>query len=117
MKLRLRCLLVCGMLLVMAGSNFAQSGASRARQNESAKVESAQMELIIFARFHTREGKEEAVAAELRDAVTRVSSVRRGRLAFDGILANVMPARKLDNPPPISFASDAAYFAQSDPIP
>jgi quinol monooxygenase YgiN len=94
MKLRLRCLLVCVMLLVMAGSNFAQSGDSRARQNASAKVESAQMELIIFARFHTREGKEEAVAAELRDAVTRVSkepgclgievyrSVRDSRLFF-----------------------------------
>jgi quinol monooxygenase YgiN len=72
MKLRLRCLLVCAMLLVMAGSNFSQIGDSRAPQNESAKVESAQMELTIFARFHAREGEEGAVAAELRDAVARV---------------------------------------------
>ncbi len=31
------------------------------------------MELTIFARFHAREGQEGAVAAELRDAVARVS--------------------------------------------
>jgi quinol monooxygenase YgiN len=30
------------------------------------------MELTIFARFHAHEGKEQAVASELRDAVTRV---------------------------------------------
>ncbi len=30
------------------------------------------MELTIFARFHALEGKEEVVASELRDAVTRV---------------------------------------------
>jgi quinol monooxygenase YgiN len=94
MKLRLRCLLVCAMLLVMVGSNFSQSGDSRAPQNESAKVESAQMELTIFARFHAREGEEGAVAAELRDAVARVRkepgclgievyrSVRDSRLFF-----------------------------------
>jgi|HubBroStandDraft_4_1064222.scaffolds.fasta_scaffold16574_4 quinol monooxygenase YgiN len=29
------------------------------------------MELIIFARFHAREEREEAVASELRDALTR----------------------------------------------
>jgi quinol monooxygenase YgiN len=94
MKIGLRGVFVCAMLLVMAGSNFAQSGDDRARQNESAKVESAQMELTIFARFHAREGKEEAVAAELRDAVVRVRkepgclgievyrSVRDSRLFF-----------------------------------
>jgi quinol monooxygenase YgiN len=30
------------------------------------------MEITIFARFHALEGKEEAVASELRDAVARV---------------------------------------------
>jgi quinol monooxygenase YgiN len=30
------------------------------------------MELIIFARFHAHEGKDQAVASEPRDAVTRV---------------------------------------------
>jgi quinol monooxygenase YgiN len=82
------------MLLIIAVSNFAQSGDDRARQNESAEVESTKVELTIFARFHTREGEEEAVAAELRDAVARVRkepgclgievyrSVRDSRLFF-----------------------------------
>jgi len=49
MKLRLRCVLVCAMLLVIAGSNFAQSGDNRARQNESAKVESRLLKLSDVA--------------------------------------------------------------------
>src|SRR5208283_1948936 len=72
MKLRRWCLLMCAMLPMIAGSNFAQRGDSRAPQNESAKVESARTELTIFARFQAQEGKEQAVAAELRDAVARV---------------------------------------------
>jgi quinol monooxygenase YgiN len=32
------------------------------------------IEITIFARFHTLEGKEEAVSSELRDVVTRVRS-------------------------------------------
>jgi quinol monooxygenase YgiN len=94
MKLRLVFMLVYVMLLVIAVSNFGQSSDQPARQNESARVESAQMELVIFARFHAREGKEAVVAAELRDAVARVSkepgclgievyrSVRDSRLFF-----------------------------------
>jgi quinol monooxygenase YgiN len=94
MKLRVRCVLACGILPVFAVSNFAQGGDDRARQTASAKVESIQMELIIFARFHAREGKEGAVEAELRDAVARVKkepgcrgievyrSVRDSRLFF-----------------------------------
>ena len=94
MKLRIRCLFVFAIVLVIAVSNFAQSGDERARQNESAKVETSQMELTIFARFHALEGQEEAVAAELRDAVARVRkepgclaievyrSVRDSRLFF-----------------------------------
>jgi hypothetical protein len=116
MKLRLCCILAfaklqhrplrsatgfTGRLLVIAGSNFAQSGENRARQNKSAKVHSVPMELIIFARFRAREGEEGAVAAELRDAVARVRkepgclgievyrSVRDLRL-FPSILAGLM---------------------------
>jgi quinol monooxygenase YgiN len=61
------------MLLAIPASTFAQSSDNRARRNESAKVESVQTELIIFARFHALEGEERAVEAELRDAVARVS--------------------------------------------
>jgi quinol monooxygenase YgiN len=94
MKLRIRYLLVFAIVLVIAVLNFAQSGDERARQNESAKVETSQMELTIFARFHALEGQEEALAAELRDAVARVRkepgcldievyrSVRDSRLFF-----------------------------------
>jgi quinol monooxygenase YgiN len=86
--------LVCGLLLVIAVPNVAQSGKSKTQSTNSAKVESAQMELTIFAPFHAREGNEEAVAAELRDAVARVGkepgclgievyrSVRDSRLFF-----------------------------------
>lgn len=82
------------MLLVIAASNLAQDGESKTQSTDSARVESDKMELIIFARFHAREGKEELVAAELRDAVARVSkepgclgievyrSVRDSRLFF-----------------------------------
>lgn len=82
------------MLLVISIPSFGQSSDDRAQQNQSPKVESAQMELTIFARFQAREGKEEAVAAELRDAVARVRkepgclgievyrSVRDSRLFF-----------------------------------
>ena len=94
MKQHLRFALVCAMLLTIALANFAQSGDNRARQNDSVKVESDKMELIIFARFHAREGKEAAVEAELRDAIARVRkepgclgmevyrSVRDSRLFF-----------------------------------
>jgi len=94
MKLCLRCVLVSAMLLAMAVLNFAQDNESKTQSTDSAKVESDKMELIIFARFHAREGKEAAVAAELRDAVARVSkepgclgievyrSVRDSRLFF-----------------------------------
>lgn len=94
MKLRLVFALVYVMLLVIAVSSFGQGSDQPARQNESAKVESAPMKLIIFARFHAREGKEDTVAAELRDAVARVKkepgclgievyrSVRDSRLFF-----------------------------------
>src|SRR5207253_8153579 len=94
MKQHLRCALVWAMLVTIALANFAQSGDNRARQNDSVKVESDKMELIIFARFHAREGKEAAVEAELRDAIARVRkepgclgmevyrSVRDSRLFF-----------------------------------
>ncbi|MGA2857868.1 MAG: putative quinol monooxygenase [Candidatus Sulfotelmatobacter sp.] len=94
MKLRLRCVLVSAMLLAMAVLSFAQGNESKAQSTDSAKVESAKMELIIFARFHAREREEGAVAAELHDAVARVSkepgclgievyrSVRDSRLFF-----------------------------------
>src|SRR5207245_10155806 len=83
MKQHLRCALVCAMLVTIALANFAQSGDNRARQNDSVKVESDKMELIIFARFHAREGKEAAVEAELRDAVARVRK-ERGCLGREG---------------------------------
>jgi quinol monooxygenase YgiN len=40
--------------------------------NASVREENAPMEPIIFAWFHAREGREEAVASELREAVNRV---------------------------------------------
>jgi hypothetical protein len=70
MKLCPRFVQMYAMLLVLAASNFTQSGENRARQSESAKVEGAPM---ILARFHAGEGKEDAVAFELHDAVVRVS--------------------------------------------
>jgi quinol monooxygenase YgiN len=85
-----QCGLVCLVLLVMPISNLAQD-----RENKTPPTASFEgMELTIFARFHAGEGKEEAVAAELRDAVARVSkesgclgievyrSVRDSRLFF-----------------------------------
>ena len=60
------------MLLVMAGSICAQNSDHQMEQKLPAEGESAQMEMTIFARFHAHEGKQEAVASELRDAVTRV---------------------------------------------
>ena len=93
-KLHLRCVLVCAMLFVIAVSNLAQNSEGKTQSTDFAKVESAQIELTIFARFHAREGEEGAVAAELRDAVARVSkepgclgievdrSVRDSRLFF-----------------------------------
>jgi quinol monooxygenase YgiN len=73
MTVLLRFGFICSMLLAMAISNSAQNVDNRAQPSASSKDASAQMELTIFARFHAQEGKEEAVAAELRDAVTRVS--------------------------------------------
>jgi len=93
-KLHLRCVLVCAKLFVIAVSNLAQNSEGKTQSTDFAKVESAQIELTIFARFHAREGEEGAVAAELRDAVARVSkepgclgievyrSVRDSRLFF-----------------------------------
>ena len=69
----MKSILVCAMLLGIVVSIVGQSSDQPARQNESAKAESAQMELTVFARFHAREGKEGAVESELRDAVARVS--------------------------------------------
>jgi quinol monooxygenase YgiN len=60
------------MVLVMAISNTAQSSDDHSQPKASPTDESVQMELTIFARFHAHEGKEQAVASELRDAVTRV---------------------------------------------
>ena len=73
MKLLLVLVLVYVMLLVVAVSNFGHWTDQPARQNESAKVGSIQTKLIIFVRFHAREGKEAAVEAELRDAAALVS--------------------------------------------
>lgn len=70
-ELHLRSLLVCAMLSVVAVS-IAQDSENKSQSTASAKVEGDKMELIIFARFHAREGKEDAVASELRDAVARV---------------------------------------------
>jgi quinol monooxygenase YgiN len=72
-KIRLRCALACALLLVIAVSSLAQDSEGKTQSTDPAKVESDKMELIIFARFHAREGKEDLVAAELRDAVARVS--------------------------------------------
>lgn len=69
----LRSGLICSMLLMMPISNFAQDSDNKTQSTASVKGEGAQMELTIFARFHAREGKEDAVASELRDAVARVS--------------------------------------------
>ena len=76
MKIRLRCVVVCAMLLVISIPSFGQGSDDRAQQNQSPKIESDKMELIIFARFHAREGEKGAVATELRDAVARVSKER-----------------------------------------
>jgi len=72
MTVLLRFGFICSMLLAMAISISARTVDNRTQPNASPKDASAQMELTIFARFHAQEGKEEAVAAELRDAVTRV---------------------------------------------
>jgi len=64
--------LTCSLLLLIAVPNIAQNSGDHGKPNASAVTESKQMEITIFARFHAFEGKEEAVASELRDAVTRV---------------------------------------------
>jgi quinol monooxygenase YgiN len=60
------------MLLVIAVPSLAQNSGAQGQQNTSAATQSDQMELTIFARFHALEGKEDSIASELRDAVTRV---------------------------------------------
>lgn len=64
--------LICSVLLMMAVPNVAQIASARGKSSSPAAAQSDQMEITIFARFHALEGKEEAVASELRDAVVRV---------------------------------------------
>ncbi len=75
-------------------STFAQSAANPKQGTDSNAAGSAEMEITIFARFHALEGKEEALASELRSTVRRVRpepgclsievyrSVRDARLFF-----------------------------------
>jgi quinol monooxygenase YgiN len=64
-------------LLLAALSSIAETGTRLQEVSSGANVVTekpnvASDELVIFARFHAIEGKEAAVAAELRDAVARV---------------------------------------------
>jgi hypothetical protein len=59
---------------------------------ENSKVSSE--ELVIFARFHAIRGKEEAVTAELRDAVARVR-VEPGCMSIQALPLPTRPASVL----------------------
>jgi quinol monooxygenase YgiN len=67
-----RAALICSVLLLIAVSNAARTSNDHGQPKTSAATQSKQMEITIFARFHAFEGKQEAVASELRDAVARV---------------------------------------------
>ena len=67
-----RLALICSVLLVIAVPNVAQNSGHHGQSNTSKATPSDQMEITIFARFHALEGKEAAVASELRDAAIRV---------------------------------------------
>ena len=69
MVLLLRCALTCWMPFAMAVLDSAQN---INRDQAQPREKNDQTELTIFARFHAREGEEQQVASELRDAVTRV---------------------------------------------
>lgn len=74
MNTAFRCLaLNCVMLFVLAASLTAQRDNDVKQAGASPGAPDPKMEMTIFARFHSLEGKQEEVAAELRDAVTRVS--------------------------------------------
>jgi quinol monooxygenase YgiN len=65
-------LLISSLLLITAVASLAQNGSNQWQSKSSGMAPQDQMELTIFARFHAIEGKEQAVASELRDAMTRV---------------------------------------------
>jgi quinol monooxygenase YgiN len=65
-------LLLCSAFFLIAVPSVASNSGGPRHKNSSAATQSDQIEITIFARFHALKGKEEAVASELRDAVTRV---------------------------------------------
>lgn len=62
--------------------NIRHPAANPAVNSAKEKLQMSSEELVIFARFHALPGKEDALAAELRDAVARVR-VEQGCISIE----------------------------------
>lgn len=81
---RLIAIMTCGIAIVFALSAFApgRSQIPASRSQVGKETSNVPEELVIFARFHALQGKEDAVASELRDTVAR-TRVEPGCLSIE----------------------------------